>query len=678
MAKSLLRLWLAVSLILAASAVLLLTDRERQRGGAGPAGTGPGSPGRVRSVALLQHVSQATMEEGVRGVLAGLAASGYQDGRTIRVHRYNAEGDAATSNTIARAIIGGDDELVITLSTPSLQTVAAANRDAKRPHVFGMVSDPVVAGVGISRDDPRKHPPYMVGLGTMQPVAETFRMARRLAPRLARVGVAWNPSEANSEAGTKIARTVCKDLGIELLEATVDGSAAVREAVASLAGRGAEAIWIGGDNTVLSSLDAVIGPARAAGVPVFTSIPGCAARGALFDLGADYHRVGESVGRLAGRVLDGESPADMPILYEVPPELWINRLALEEQTGGWSFPPDVDAKADVVVEKEGPVRRHPREEVAARAPGASGPSRTWKVGLAGYSESPLLEDVIVGLRRGLKESGLVEGKDYTTTYRNAQGDIAALNALFDELNGSETDLVISISTIALQAALRKLDRTPIVFAGVLDPIAAGAGKSDSDHRANVIGAYLAYPYVPMARTIREVLPRARRVGTLFNPGEVNSVLARQRFEEPLKREGLELVSLPVNGPTEVSDAALGLCQSGVDVLCQISDNLSNSSFPAIARACETAKTPLFTFSPTLVKGGAVLGVGTDFAENGREAGLLVAEVVRGKDPSRIPFQPTTKVRRSVNLDHARRFGVAIPAGWLETADDVIPARTGAK
>src|SRR5215813_11980835 len=96
MIKSFLRLWLALSLILGASAVLLLTDRERPRGGTGSAGTGPGSPGTVRSVALFQHVSQAVIEEGARGVLAGLAESGYEEGRAIRVRRYNAEGDAAT------------------------------------------------------------------------------------------------------------------------------------------------------------------------------------------------------------------------------------------------------------------------------------------------------------------------------------------------------------------------------------------------------------------------------------------------------------------------------------------------------------------------------------------------------------------------------------------------------
>jgi ABC-type uncharacterized transport system substrate-binding protein len=394
----------------------------------------------------------------------------------------------------------------------------------------------------------------------------------------------------------------------------------------------------------------------------------------LFDLGADYHRVGQSVGRLAGRVLGGESPADMPILYEVPAEFWINRLALQAQSGGWSLPPEIKAKADVVVEKQGPVRRHPREEVAARAPEARGPSRTWKVGLAAYSESTVLDEAIGGFRRGLKEGGLVEGQDYTTTYRNAQGDIATLNALFDELSGDETDLVVSFSTPALQAALRKVDRKPVVFAVVLDPFAAGAGKSDSNHRPDVTGVYLAFPYAQMARTAREVLPKARRVGTLFTPGEVNSVLARQRFEGPLKAEGLELVSLPVNGPTEVGEAALTLCQSGIDVLCQISDNLSNSSFPAIARACEMAKTPLFTFSPSQVKRGAVLGVGSDFAENGREAGLLVAEVIRGEDPARILFHASTKTRRSVNLHNARRLGLSVPAEWVKTADEVVPAR----
>jgi ABC-type uncharacterized transport system substrate-binding protein len=269
----------------------------------------------------------------------------------------------------------------------------------------------------------------------------------------------------------------------------------------------------------------------------------------------------------------------------------------------------------------------------------------------------------------------MEGRDYTISYRTAQGDIGTLNAIFDELNGTNTDLVVSFSTPALQTALRKLDHKPLVFALVLDPVAAGAGKSASDHRPGLTGTYVTFPYAAMVRTIREVLPSARRVGTLFTPGEINSVLARQRFEEALKNDGLELRSVPVNGPTDVSDAALSLCQSGVDVLCQISDGLSSSTFPAIARACEMGKTPLFTFGPAQVKKGAVLGVGSDFTENGRDASRLVALVIRGTDPSRIPFHATSKIRRTVNLDNARRLGLAIPAAWLQKADDVVSSHS---
>ena len=85
-----------------------------------------------------------------------------------------------------------------------------------------------------------------------------------------------------------------------------------------------------------------------------------------------------AIGRLAGRVLGGESPGDVPIQYEVPSEFWINRLALDRQLRGWSIPSEIEAKIDVVIEKGAPVRRHPREEVAARpegpGPRASGSS----------------------------------------------------------------------------------------------------------------------------------------------------------------------------------------------------------------------------------------------------------------------------------------------------------------
>ena len=667
------RLLLGVFLIFGASAILLMSDRGRPPGKQGNDRSGLHSDDKVWSVALFQHVSQPTLDETARGVLAGLSASGYQDQKTIQLKRFNAEADSATSVAIANEIANGNFDLVITLTTPSLQAMATANKAAQVSHVFGAVSDPVAAGVGIKRADPLDHPSNMVGLGTMQPVAEAFQLARRLSPDLKRVGVAWNASEANSEACTRLARQVCGDLGIELIEANVENSAAVREAVASLISRGVEAIWIGGDVTVLAAVEAVLGPAQTAGIPVFSNIPGTAERGVLFDVGADYYQVGGRVGQIASQVLGGESPALMPVEYDAPPQFWLNEVALKAVRGQWSVPADVDAKADVKITASGVNRLHPFVE-----PKAVSPKRTKKavsnanISLVLYNENVVVEETYAGFIEGLKEAGLIEGHNLSVKTRNAQGDIATLSAICDELNGDSSDLVVSLSTPALQAAIRKVDRKPLVFGLVLDPIAAGAGKTFEDHGSLVTGTYLDFPFDAVARSIQEIIPNAKRVGTLYTPGELNSVISRDRFTKALKGVNLELVSASITSASDVIEAVQNLNQSRIDVFFQISDSLCNASFPAISGACLGAKMPLFCFAPDQVKQGAVVAIGMDYRDHGRELGKLTSEVLSGINPGKIPFRGYSSLRKAVNLDNARRIGFNLPEKWVQQVDVVFP------
>src|SRR5512139_3954329 len=221
------RLSLGIVLIGLASAVLLLADAGHRKSG-GHA---------VRRLAILQHSSQPFIDEGVRGMIDGLAASGFVEGKNVSIRRYNPESDLPTANTMAKELAGGQYELVLTASTLSLQAMANANRGGKAVHVFALVSDPAGAGVGISREDPLKHPRHLVGYGTMQPVAEAFDLAKRLLPSLQVVGEVWNPAEANSEAQTRVARDACKWLGIQLIEVNVDNTSGVLEAAGSLVAR---------------------------------------------------------------------------------------------------------------------------------------------------------------------------------------------------------------------------------------------------------------------------------------------------------------------------------------------------------------------------------------------------------------------------------------------------------
>lgn len=347
------RLSLGIGLIVSASAILLLSDAPRRSAlTQTPDSDDSSAPSRPLKIGLMQMTSQPILDEGADGVIKALSAGGYRDGERVTLKRFNAEGDIATANAMAQELTGGDYDLVITLTTGALQAVGNANRQRKTPHVFGLVTDPTKAGVGIGTD-PLDHPAHLVGIGTLQPVAESLQMAKRLNPRLAKVGIAWNPAEVNSEVCTKLAREACQALKLELLEATVENSAAVGEAVASLVARDVEMLWIGGDVTVLAAFEVVAKAARDARIPVCTCMPGNAARGALFDLGANYHEVGVSIGQLAIRVLQGEEIAKLPVTRVVPPKLFLNTLASAGLRDHWAIPPEVLKQADAVIDASG-------------------------------------------------------------------------------------------------------------------------------------------------------------------------------------------------------------------------------------------------------------------------------------------------------------------------------------
>jgi putative tryptophan/tyrosine transport system substrate-binding protein len=359
------RLWLGFALIAMASAILLFTDRERRIGSTASAST----PSVLR-VAILQHANTVVLDDGLRGTLDALAERGYRDGGRIKIDRFNAQGEMPTGIAIARQVTTGTYDLVITSSTPSLQAVANNNREGRVRHVFTLVADPFVAGVGLDRAAPLKHPPYMVGQGIFPPVERAFQIARQMLPTLERIGVVWNPAESNSLAFIVSAREVAKRMKLTLIEANADNAPAVSEALRSLYVRGTQAVWVGGDNTVISAIGAVIAACVRRGVPVFTILPGAPDRGTLFDIGPDFYQTGRLGGLLAADVLDGVDMTKIPIrdvLDMVPPYFSVNTTLLKGLKEPWRAPDELLATANVVVDEKG-VRRRPASSSTERPP----------------------------------------------------------------------------------------------------------------------------------------------------------------------------------------------------------------------------------------------------------------------------------------------------------------------
>jgi ABC-type uncharacterized transport system substrate-binding protein len=652
------RLSLGVILIVLSSASLLISDWHQRKA------VGDKTP----RVAIVQHSAHAALDEGVLGVLDGLTTNGLVDGQNISIRRLNADGDFTVANAIAGQVVAAGFDLVVTISTPSLQTVAKANSSERVIQVFGLVADPYRAGVGIGRKSPLDHPKRLVGVPSPLPVADSFRLARKLFPGLQSVGVVWNPSEANSEITTMQAREICQELRINLREVNVDSSVAVAEAAAALTAQGVQALWVGGDNTVALSLDSVISAARKARIPVFSVLPTEPNRGTLFDIGTNFYDAGRMTGKMAAEILAGVDPATIPIPAKVPEKLVVNKQALKRLKDPWEFPEDIIARADVIVDEAGIHRKETRtspvptetgqkESGALRQPPEG---RLFKIGLVYFGPDPSADACMAGLFGGLKNLGFVEGKNLQVRKAHAQGEIINIPSILQNFDNEDLDLIIPMSTPVLTAAINAVKKKPMVFTYVYDPIAAGAGKTPTDHLPNITGTGSFPPVDDTLVVIRELLPKVQAVGTLYNSSEANSRKVIDVGRELFQKRGIKLEEVTVTNTSEVFQAAQVLTTRNIQAIWITGDNTALQAFEGIAKAAADARLPLVINDPEYTEKGALVAVGIGWQRTCQGAAKKVAQVLLGEKPQNLPFENVVVKKLVLNSDVARKLGITFP------------------
>jgi ABC-type uncharacterized transport system substrate-binding protein len=355
------QLFLGVFLIVVASAVLLLSDLGSRTGFERREHTG------MPRVAVVQPTKQTIFDEGVRGIIHGLQEEGFIHDKNMFLREFNPAGDSNLANAIAQDVTGGQFDLIVTVTTPSLQSVANANKDRRIRHIFSLIADPVALNVGVKSLNTPDHPEWMTGYGTRIPIASAIRLAHEINPSIKVIGTVWNSSEVNSVVQLVDARAVCKELGIRLIEANVTSSADVLEATASLLPRGIDMLLIPGDITVMSAIQNAIQTATKAGIPSVSVFPSDTEKGLLFAVGADYYEVGKQTGRLAAEVLRGRDPKTIPVVNYLPEKIALNQQVHEnlKHPERWVFPEELIAKAYLVKEKDGGIRYPLREREAA-------------------------------------------------------------------------------------------------------------------------------------------------------------------------------------------------------------------------------------------------------------------------------------------------------------------------
>lgn len=302
-------------------------------------GTAAAEPRTVAITAIVEHPALDAVRD---GVMKGLADAGHVEGTDVTFTYETAQGNPATAAQIARQFVGEAPAVIVAISTPSAQAVAAATKDV--PIVFSAVTDPVAAQLAASIDAPGGN---ITGVSDMAPIGDHISLIREITPDVKRLGVLYNPGEANSVSSLAALKTAAEAAGMQVVEAPATKSADVQAAARSLVGK-VDAIYVPTDNTIVSALESAIGVAIAAKVPLYAGDTDSVPRGALAAVGFNYFDVGVQTAALVDRVLKGENPGAIPVVFAAGTDLQVNKATAAAL--GLELPQEVLDRASKVVE----------------------------------------------------------------------------------------------------------------------------------------------------------------------------------------------------------------------------------------------------------------------------------------------------------------------------------------
>ncbi len=221
----------------------------------------------------------------------------------------NAQGNMATATQIAKKFAGIHPKVIVPITTPSAQTVYNVAKDRSIPIVFAAVSDPKTA-----RLMPSGVHDLITGVSDLAPISEQAALIADIFKGKESIvlGIIFNPGEANSVHLVELMTQALEKYPIKVLKATAGNTTEVTAAVQSLMGK-VSAIYLPNDNTVISALEAVLRTTHEHKIPVFSSDPESVERGCLAAIAPDQYEIGQQVGSLVIKILQGYDIRKLPI-----------------------------------------------------------------------------------------------------------------------------------------------------------------------------------------------------------------------------------------------------------------------------------------------------------------------------------------------------------------------------
>ena len=297
------------------------------------------------------------------------------------------------------------------------------------------------------------------------------------------------------------------------------------------------------------------------------------------------------------------------------------------------------------------------------------------VGWLGTTSPEPTATVLVAFRRGLNESGYVEGQNVAIEYRWAEGQYDRLPAMAADLVRHQVAVISGAGSTASALAAKAATQTiPIVFVVGSDPVTAGLVASLNRPGGNLTGASILNVDVTPKRLelLHELVPTATIGALLVNPANPYSVPEALEAQAAAHALRLQLHVLNASNKNEIDTAFATLHQQRVDAFLVGADPLFFLSLrdQLVALAARHRVPAIYGYREFTAAGG-LMSYGTKNSDAWRLAGGYVGRILKGEKPAELPVQQITKIELVVNLKTAKALGLDVPPTLLARADEVI-------
>jgi putative ABC transport system substrate-binding protein len=282
--------------------------------------------------------------------------------------------------------------------------------------------------------------------------------------------------------------------------------------------------------------------------------------------------------------------------------------------------------------------------------------------------------LVAAFRRGLGESGFIEGQNVAIEFRWAHGQYDRLPALADELVRRQVNVLVAVGGEPSPLAAKRATSTiPIVFGIGSDPVSIGLVESFSRPGGNVTGVTLMTALMEPKRLglLRELVPGVPLVGVLLNPVFPPAARQLQELEQAARTIGQRLVVTKASTDEELNAAFAVLVQERIGALLVAADPYFDTRRDRIIAVAAQHRLPaIYQFREYAVAGG-LLSYGISITDGYRQYGVYAASILNGAKPADLPVQQVVKFELVINMKTAKALDVTISDNLLSLADEVI-------